>query len=104
MGSWDGSEEVSAGEKHLKTASLGEGGLAEPVGTGHTRNNGEALCPTPGAGIHQWDHVKQKWGIPGLLHAFPERVTAAAGPPGERLWVLPLLCECSRPPRHQKEP
>ena len=31
---------VSTGEEHLKTATLGEGGLAEPVGTGNTCNNG----------------------------------------------------------------
>lgn len=58
----------------------------------------------PGVGVHQWEHVKQTWSIPGLLHAIPECVPAAAGPPGERLRVLPLLCECARQSRPEQGP
>ena len=57
-------------------------------------------CPAPSVAIHRWSHIQQLRRVPGLLHALPECVTAAAGPPGERLWVLPLFCECAGQPRH----
>lgn len=55
--------------------------------------------PTPGVVVHQWDSVKPTQSVPGLLHALPERVPAAAGPPGGRLRVLQLLRECARQSR-----
>lgn len=92
-----------AGEERLRFDGLGEGDWRSlRAWCGHALTG--RVMPTPGAGAHQWGHHQAGWSVPGVPHALPERVPAAAAPPGERLRVLPLLCERAGQARHQQGP